>query len=115
LLIPYMLLAGLSGAAPVALVPMVLAETLGLRRFGTLFGWIGFTLTGGIFVGPLLVGKLYDLSGNYTEGFLVCVAIALAGAVASIACTAPRRAVGAAAEAVLGLDEMALAANTPPR
>ncbi|MGH8336749.1 MAG: MFS transporter, partial [Gammaproteobacteria bacterium] len=41
LLIPYMLLAGLSGAAPVALVPMVLAETLGLRRFGTLFGWIG--------------------------------------------------------------------------
>ena len=115
LLIPYMLLAGLSGAAPVALVPMVLAETLGLRRFGTLFGWIGLMLTGGIFVGPILVGKLYDMSGNYTEGFLVCVAIALAGAVASIACTAPRGAAGIAVQAVPVLDEMAVAAGTLPR
>ncbi|HUN58829.1 MAG TPA: MFS transporter [Candidatus Binataceae bacterium] len=89
LLIPYMLLAGLSGAAPVALVPMVLAETLGLRRFGTLFGWIGMLLTVGIFIGPILVGKLYDLSGSYSEGFIVCVLIALVGAGASFACSAP--------------------------
>lgn len=90
LLIPYMLLAGLSGAAPVALVPMVLAETLGLRRFGTLFGWIGMLLTVGIFIGPILVGKLYDLSGSYSEGFIICILIALAGAAASFAC-APHR------------------------
>jgi hypothetical protein len=29
------------GAAPVALVPMVTAETFGLKRFGSLFGWLG--------------------------------------------------------------------------
>jgi MFS family permease len=90
LLIPYMLLAGLSGAAPVALVPMVLAETLGLRRFGTLFGWIGMLMTVGIFIGPILVGKLYDLSGNYSEGFTICILLALIGAAASFACAAPR-------------------------
>jgi MFS family permease len=90
LLIPYMLLAGLSGAAPVALVPMVLAETLGLRRFGTLFGWLGMLMTVGIFIGPILVGKLYDLSGNYGEGFIICILLALIGAAASFACAAPR-------------------------
>lgn len=97
LLIPYLLLAGISGAAPVALVPMVLAETLGLKRFGTLFGWIGMMLTVGIFIGPILVGKLYDLSGSYTKGFIVCVMISLIGAAASFACAAPRPALRATA------------------
>jgi MFS family permease len=114
LLIPYLLLAGLSGAAPVALVPMVLAETLGLKRFGTLFGWIGIMLTGGIFIGPLLVGKLYDMSGSYTEGFAVCVAIALAGAAASFACTPPTAAAKTDAGASR-LDNLAVATGAAPR
>jgi MFS family permease len=90
LLIPYLLLAGISGAAPVALVPMVLAETLGLKRFGTLFGWIGMMMTMGIFIGPIVVGKLYDLSGSYANGYIVCIIISLIGAAASFACSAPR-------------------------
>jgi hypothetical protein len=39
LLVLWLIVVGIAGAAPVALVPMVTAETLGLRRFGTLFGW----------------------------------------------------------------------------
>jgi len=91
-LILYLLVAGISGAAPVALVPMVLAETLGLKRFGSLFGWIGMTFTIGFFIGPIAVGRLYDLSGAYTNGFAVCVLLSLIGAVASFACSAPRMA-----------------------
>jgi MFS family permease len=106
LLIPYMLLAGLSGAAPVALVPMVLAETLGLRRFGTLFGWIGALLTVGIFIGPILVGKLYDVSGSYSEGFIICVLIALVGAAASFACAAPRAAASTSASVAAQLGDL---------
>jgi MFS family permease len=39
MLVLWLIVVGIAGAAPVALVPMVTAETLGLRRFGTLFGW----------------------------------------------------------------------------
>ena len=85
----WLLVIGIAGAAPVALVPMVTAETLGLRRFGTLFGWLGAVVTVGLFVGPLLVGWLTDLTGSYTRPFEVCAMIALAGSVAAFRCTVP--------------------------
>jgi MFS family permease len=90
MLVLWVIVMGISGASPVALVPMVLAETLGLRRFGTLFGWISLTVTMGLFAGPLVVGMMADATGSYTEPFELCVAIALVGAVASFICVAPR-------------------------
>lgn len=83
---------GISGAAPVALVPMVLAETLGLKRFGTLFGWLGLAVTVGLFTGPLMVGWITDMTGNYTLGFEVCAVILMLGAAGSYVCVAPDRA-----------------------
>lgn len=82
--------AGLAGASPIALVPLVLSEALGLKRFGTLFGWLGLILTIGLFAGPLMVGWITDVTGSYTEGFELCSLIALFGAAASFACAAPR-------------------------
>ena len=82
---------GISGAAPVALVPMVLAETLGLKRFGSLFGWLGLGVTAGLFAGPLMVGWITDMTGSYTSGFEVCAAILLVGAAGSYVCVAPGR------------------------
>lgn len=94
----WLIVVGIAGAAPVALVPMVLAETLGLRRFGTLFGWVSLAVTFGLFVGPLAVGAITDATGSYTEAFELCSAICLIGAVASFACAAPRPArIGAVA------------------
>jgi MFS family permease len=80
---------GIAGAAPVALVPMVTAETLGLRRFGTLFGWLGSVVTVGLFLGPLLVGWLTDVTGSYKQPFELCALIALLGAAAAFLCKAP--------------------------
>jgi MFS family permease len=98
LIILWLILAGIAGAAPVALVPMVLAETLGLKRFGTLFGWLGLIVTSGLFVGPLVVGWVTDTTGNYTTGFEMCAAISIVGAAASFACVVPRpSAIGAIA------------------
>jgi MFS family permease len=88
----WLIVVGIAGAAPVALVPMVLAETLGLRRFGTLFGWINLSVTIGLFVGPLMVGAITDATGGYTQAFELCAAISLIGAVASFVCGAPRQA-----------------------
>jgi MFS family permease len=90
MVILWLILAGIAGAAPVALVPMVVAETLGLKRFGTLFGWLGLIVTSGLFVGPLVVGWITDLTGNYTIGFELCAAISVVAAVASFACVVPR-------------------------
>jgi MFS family permease len=74
----------------VALVPMVTAETLGLKRFGTLFGWLGTVVTVGLFVGPLLVGWMADVTGSYTMPFELCALIALVGSTASFLCVVPQ-------------------------
>lgn len=87
----WLVMAGIAGAAPVALVPMVLAEALGLKRFGTLFGWLGLAVTSGLFVGPLMVGWVTDLTGSYNVGFETCAIIGVVGAIASFSCLAPHR------------------------
>jgi len=89
MILPYLLLIGTAGAAPAVLVPLVLSETLGLKRFGTLYGWIQVFVTLGFFVGPLLVGRLYDLTHTYTTGFEICALIALIGAGAGFLSIAP--------------------------
>jgi MFS family permease len=83
------LLVGFSGAVPVALVPTVLAETLGLKRFGTLFGWLVLIVTIGLFFGPLIGGRLFDLTGSYAMPFKLVIAINLVAAAASFACAVP--------------------------
>jgi MFS family permease len=90
MLVLWLIVVGIAGAAPVALVPMVTAETLGLKRFGTLFGWLGSVVTVGLFVGPLLVGWMTDVTGSYTTPFELCALICLVGSAASFLCTVPR-------------------------
>jgi MFS family permease len=86
----YLIVIGIAGASPIALVPMVTAETLGLKRFGTLYGWLGSMLTFGLFLGPLTIGWLTDVTGSYTMPFELCALVALVGSVASFLCVAPR-------------------------
>ena len=92
LLILYLLVVGLAVASPVALAPLVLAESVGLKRFGTLYGWIQLASTLGLFGGPLIAGELYDLTHSYVTSFETAALIAVSGAAASFLCTAPRRA-----------------------
>jgi MFS family permease len=91
MLVLWLIIVGIAGASPVALGPLVAAETLGLKRFGTLFGWLGFALTFGLFVGPQLVGWMTDVTGSYTAGYELCGLICLVGSAASFLCVAPRR------------------------
>jgi MFS family permease len=93
LLVLWLIIVGIAGASPVALGPLVTAETLGLRRFGTLFGWLGFALTFGLFVGPQLVGWVTDITGSYTVGYELCAVICVIGAITSFLCVTPGSAV----------------------
>jgi MFS family permease len=89
LIVPYLLVVGISIATPTSLVPLVLAEAVGLRRFGTIYGWIQIAGTLGLFGGPLIAGQLYDLTHSYAASFELGALLAIAGAAASFLCTTP--------------------------
>jgi MFS family permease len=59
-----------------AISPLV-AEYFGIHSHGTLFGIVVCFGTTGGFVGPLLAGHLFDLSGSYQSTFLILTALAL--------------------------------------
>lgn len=85
-LIPFVLIFGLSLGAPLVLVPMLVAESLGLKRFGTIGGIAGIFNTLGAFVGPVGAGKIYDLTGSYVPAFEAFVAMCLLGAAVTYSC-----------------------------
>jgi sugar phosphate permease len=85
-LIPFLLIFGLSLGAPLVLIPMLVAESLGLKRFGSLGGIAGVFNTIGAFVGSVGAGKIYDLSGSYVPAFEVFVVMCVLGAAAAFSC-----------------------------
>jgi MFS family permease len=99
-LVIFTFVSGLTGAAPIALGPLVQVETLGLKRYGSIAGLLTITFTLGAMVGPPIVGRLADVTGAYTLSFEVCALVAFLGGVASFLCVAPARArVGALVQA----------------
>ncbi len=57
------------------LVPMLLVESLGMRRFPTLMGIIGFVATVASALGPLVTGRIFDLTGSYSIPFAICAGL----------------------------------------
>jgi MFS family permease len=85
LLISAIALIGLfAGSAPIA-APILLAETLGLRRYGSLLGLLNFCGLIGFAIGPVLVGRAFDRTGSYFMAMEFCAAICVAGACAAAA------------------------------
>jgi len=85
-LILAVLLYGLTIGTSVALFPIILAKAFGVASLGQLLGWLFLFQTIGFAVGPVLLGKLYDLQGNYLEGYAICGVMAIAGAVSILGC-----------------------------
>ncbi len=57
------------------LVPMLLVESLGMRRFPTLMGIIGLVATVAAALGPLVTGRIFDVTGSYSIPFAICAAM----------------------------------------
>jgi MFS family permease len=86
MLVAFVLVFGLIVAGPIVLSPMVVAESLGLKRYGSLMGLVGFPFTLGLALGPLAAGMIYDLTTSYERAFELCTAISIVGALASLSC-----------------------------
>jgi MFS family permease len=66
------------GGCVVSESPFV-AELFGLRSHGSIMGLVGASFTFGGAIGPFLTGYIFDVTGAYLVGILVCVALCLVG------------------------------------
>lgn len=66
------------------LVALVAAQALGRRRFGTITGLLYFASAAGHSMGPLVLGKAFDVAGNYRAGLEICALIIALGALAGM-------------------------------
>jgi MFS family permease len=87
ILVGYLLLFGTMSGAPLALFPMVIAESFGLKNFGTITGLTGICITIGGAIGPILGGLVVDRGLGYGLVFEVFSAALIAGSIAALACT----------------------------
>jgi cyanate permease len=74
-------LIGIGAGGEAAITPYLLTRYFGLRSFSTLYGltWTFYAAAGAI--GPVILGRAFDLTGSYTSLLLV-LAVALAVAAA---------------------------------
>jgi len=100
MLIPLVVFYGIGVGAPVALVPMLMAESFGLKTFGTLAGLIGIFGMLGTATGPMFAGRIFDVSGAYTTAFILMSLFLLVAALLPLGCVPFRMRDQAAAPAL---------------
>jgi OFA family oxalate/formate antiporter-like MFS transporter len=82
----FVLVYGLSVAAPLMLLPLVIAESMGLKRFGFISGITGLAQTLGAAVGPLVAGKIFDVTRSFAPAFELMIVVNVIAALAILAC-----------------------------
>jgi len=85
-LFPAILIVGVTLGAPLVLVPLVMVESLGLRRFGSLSGLTGLFNTVGAAIGPIIAGRVFDVTGSYSTAFELFAMLLIVGAGATWNC-----------------------------
>jgi MFS family permease len=74
------------------IIPLMTAELFGVRVLGRLMGVILTSDGVAEALSPWLIGHIRDVTGSYSAGFLVLIAMALLGAVAIACLPRPRKA-----------------------
>jgi MFS family permease len=85
-LVLFVIIFGLTVGAPLVLLPMLIAESLGLKRFGSIAGVSAVCQTIGAALGPIGTGRIYDLMGSYNYAFDLFVIACILGALATLGC-----------------------------
>jgi predicted MFS family arabinose efflux permease len=75
---------GSATGTTVTTIPMLMGECLGMRRFATLMGIIGFIATAASALGPIVTGLIFDLTGSYWVPFALCASLFAVAAVVAL-------------------------------
>jgi sugar phosphate permease len=82
-IVPLLATYGLLQAAPLTLFPLLTAESMGLKRYGAIFGIVSVANTVGAVFGPPVAGSIFDATQSYTTAYSLFAAAYFAGAIAS--------------------------------
>jgi len=72
---------GFSYGGLIAVFSPIAAELFGLTSHGVIMGIVTFGGTVGGAIGTVSVGKIFDITGSYQSGFLVCTCMSILGIV----------------------------------
>jgi MFS family permease len=64
------------------LLPLVIGESLGVRRLGSILGLQALFTTIGFAAGPAIAGRIFDVTGSYSGAWILFMAMALVSALA---------------------------------
>jgi MFS family permease len=64
------------------LLPLVINESLGVRRLGSILGLLALFTTFGFAAGPAIAGRIFDVTGSYSGAWILFVAMAGVSALA---------------------------------
>ncbi|MGH7905622.1 MAG: MFS transporter, partial [Candidatus Binataceae bacterium] len=70
----FVLFYGCTTAAPLALVPMLISESLGLKRFGSFIGLSTIFAQVGGAIGPVAAGWIFDRNHSYSAAIILFIA-----------------------------------------
>jgi len=82
-LVIFVVINGLVIESAMVVLPIVLADSMGVKRFGSLNGLLWLPLCLGVALGPVISGKIFDVTGSYAHAFQISAAIAMIGAIAA--------------------------------
>lgn len=73
---------GLAAGSEVDLVPYLTARYFGLRAYGKIYSWMFVAFYVGVGIGPLFLGWMYDIDGNYDRALSVLIPFLVVGVLA---------------------------------
>ncbi|HYA36534.1 MAG TPA: MFS transporter [Candidatus Binataceae bacterium] len=82
----FVLVYGTAVGAIGVLGPLVIVESLGVKRLGSLMGITGIFATAGFAIGPIVTGAIFDKTGSYTIALWSFVVMSIVAAFAILAC-----------------------------
>jgi MFS family permease len=92
----FIVIYGVAHQGPVFGVPLTIAESLGLKRFGSIYGLVGFVSTIAGTLGPLAAGRLFDATGSYVAPFTLFLGSLITAAILPFGCVPLARAMAGA-------------------
>jgi len=79
----------LAVAAPAVVLAVFVNELLGLKRYGTFMGIMNAAVSVGLAIGPLVAGRIFDVTRSYTGAFEVAAVVSIITAIAIQLCPVP--------------------------